>query len=69
MVLTGDTAPEVLHEIQGSVAMLLHKPITPERLRSLMHLALRQGIASRQQSSIYNRLNGISLASGELGKL
>jgi len=40
MVLTGDTAPEVLHEIQDSGAMLLHKPITPARLRSLMYLAL-----------------------------
>lgn len=40
MVLTGDTAPEVLHEIQDSGAMLMHKPITPSRLRSLMYLAL-----------------------------
>jgi len=40
MVLTGDTAAEVLHEIQASGAMLLHKPISPARLRSMMHLAL-----------------------------
>jgi two-component system, sensor histidine kinase len=40
MVLTGDTAPQVLHEIQASGAMLLHKPITPARLRSMMYLAL-----------------------------
>ncbi len=40
MVLTGDTAPEVLHAIRGCEAMLLHKPVTPARLRSLMHLAL-----------------------------
>jgi CheY-like chemotaxis protein/anti-sigma regulatory factor (Ser/Thr protein kinase) len=40
MVLTGDTAPEVLNEIRRCDAMLLHKPITPARLRSLMHLAL-----------------------------
>lgn len=43
MVLTGDTAPEVLHEIKGSDAMLLHKPVAPARLRSLMHLALHKG--------------------------
>ena len=41
MVLTGDTAPDVLHEIQKSGALLLHKPISAARLRSLMHLALR----------------------------
>ncbi len=40
MVLTGETAPEVLHEIRGCEAMLLHKPATPARLRSLMHMAL-----------------------------
>ncbi|HEY5994303.1 MAG TPA: hybrid sensor histidine kinase/response regulator [Gallionellaceae bacterium] len=43
MVLTGDTAPEVLHEIRECDAMLLHKPVTPARLRSLMHLALHGG--------------------------
>ncbi len=40
MVLTGDTAPEVLHEIRDCDAVLLHKPITPARLRSLIDLAL-----------------------------
>ncbi len=40
MVLTGDTAPQVLQDIHAAGAMLLHKPITPARLRSLMHLAL-----------------------------
>ncbi len=40
MVLTGDTAPEALRDIHASGAMLLHKPITSARLRSLMHLAL-----------------------------
>jgi signal transduction histidine kinase/CheY-like chemotaxis protein len=43
MVLTGDTAPDVLHEIRSSEAMLLHKPVTPARLRSLMHMALHGG--------------------------
>lgn len=40
IVLTGDTAPEMLHEIYASGALLLHKPIAPARLRSFIHLAL-----------------------------
>lgn len=40
MVVTGDTAPETLQEIHASGAMLLHKPITSGRLRSLMHIAI-----------------------------
>jgi signal transduction histidine kinase/CheY-like chemotaxis protein len=40
LVLTGDTEPQTLLEIQGSGAQLLHKPITPARLRSVMHFAL-----------------------------
>jgi len=40
IVLTGDTAPEMLHEIRASGALLLHKPITPARLRSFMYRAL-----------------------------
>ena len=41
LVLTGDTAPEVLREIQLSDATLLHKPVRPPHLRSLMYLALQ----------------------------
>lgn len=40
MVLTGDTGAEALRDIHASGAMLLHKPISPARLRSMMHLAL-----------------------------
>lgn len=40
VILTGDTAPEMLHEISASGALLLHKPIAPARLRSFMHRAL-----------------------------
>lgn len=40
IVLTGDTAPEMLHEIYASGALLLHKPIAQARLRSFMRLAL-----------------------------
>lgn len=40
LVLTGDTAPEVLQDIQASGAILLNKPVAPARLRSQMHLAL-----------------------------
>lgn len=41
LVLTGDTAPQTLQKIQSSGAVLLHKPITPARLRSIMFFALR----------------------------
>ncbi len=40
VVLTGDTASETLHEIHDSGAILLHKPIAPIRLRSMMYFAL-----------------------------
>ncbi|KAF0206202.1 MAG: integral membrane sensor hybrid histidine [Gallionellaceae bacterium] len=40
LVLTGDTAAEVLQEIHASGAILLHKPIAPARLRTMMHFAL-----------------------------
>ncbi len=42
IVLTGDMAPEVLHEIQASGAILLNKPVSPARLRSLVYLALHR---------------------------
>lgn len=40
LVLTGDTAPETLQEIKTSGALLLHKPIAPARLRSILYFAL-----------------------------
>ena len=40
LVLTGDTAPETLQEIKASGALLLHKPISPARLRSILYFAL-----------------------------
>jgi signal transduction histidine kinase len=40
LVLTGDTATETLHEIHSCGAVLLHKPISPARLRSTMYFAL-----------------------------
>ncbi len=40
LVLTGDTASETLHAIRASGAILLHKPISPARLRSMMYFAL-----------------------------
>lgn len=43
LVVTGDTAPEVLQEIQNTGAMLLHKPVTPVRLRAMMHMAIYGG--------------------------
>jgi signal transduction histidine kinase/CheY-like chemotaxis protein len=41
LVLTGDTAPLTLKKIRDSGALLLHKPIAPARLRSMMYFALR----------------------------
>lgn len=40
LVLTGDTAPDALQDIHASGAILLHKPIAPTRLRSMMYFAL-----------------------------
>jgi signal transduction histidine kinase/CheY-like chemotaxis protein len=40
LVLTGDTAPEALQDIHASGAILLHKPIAPVRLRTMMYFAL-----------------------------
>lgn len=40
LVLTGDTASETLHAIHASGAVLLHKPIAPARLRSMMYFAM-----------------------------
>lgn len=40
LVLTGDTASETLYEIRDSGAILLHKPISPVRLRSMMYFTL-----------------------------
>ncbi|MBI4808379.1 MAG: hybrid sensor histidine kinase/response regulator [Nitrosomonadales bacterium] len=40
VVLTGDTAIETLNEIHASGAILLHKPIAPVRLRSMMYHAM-----------------------------
>jgi CheY-like chemotaxis protein len=42
LVLTGDTAPQTLREIQASGALLLHKPIAPARLRSILYFALHK---------------------------
>lgn len=40
MVVTGDTGPEVLQEVRACGALLLHKPASPARLRSMMYLAI-----------------------------
>jgi hypothetical protein len=40
VVLTGETAPQTLQEIQASGALLLNKPIAPARLRSMAYFAL-----------------------------
>lgn len=45
LVLTGDTAPHTLLEIKSSGALLLHKPIAPARLRSIMYFLLHKDSA------------------------
>ncbi|MEI7841627.1 MAG: hybrid sensor histidine kinase/response regulator [Gallionellaceae bacterium] len=40
LILTGDTAPEALRHINATGAMLLHKPIAPSRLRTMMYFSL-----------------------------
>ena len=40
LILTGDTAAEVLQDIHASKAILLHKPISPLRLRAMMYFSL-----------------------------
>lgn len=47
LVVTGDTGAEPLQAIQKSGASLLHKPIAPARLRSMMFLAM-QGTGKSQ---------------------
>jgi two-component system, sensor histidine kinase len=42
LVLTGDTATQTLLEIKESGAVLLHKPIAPARLRSIMYFLLHK---------------------------
>lgn len=37
LLITGDTAPERLKEARGSGYYLLHKPISPARLRAVLH--------------------------------
>jgi len=33
IIITGDTAPDILEHIQGNGFMCLHKPIDPEQLQ------------------------------------
>jgi len=47
LIVTGDTGAETLQAIQQSGASLLHKPIAPTRLRSMMFLTM-QGASKSQ---------------------
>jgi signal transduction histidine kinase/CheY-like chemotaxis protein len=42
LVLTGDTAAQTLAEIKASGAVLMHKPIAPARLRSILHFLIHK---------------------------
>jgi len=48
VLVTGDVAPEVLQEAQAAGLPLLHKPLRPARLRTLLAAALRRRRASRR---------------------
>ena len=43
LIVTGDTAPDRLREAQESGFPLLHKPVTPARLRTVMHQLIQEG--------------------------
>ncbi|MFA7400198.1 MAG: response regulator, partial [Sideroxydans sp.] len=47
LIVTGDTGSEALQAIKQSGASLLHKPIAPTRLRSMMFLVM-QGAGKSQ---------------------
>ena len=51
LVLTGDTAPQTLQTIKASGALLLHKPIAPARLRSIMYFALHNENSNKTNAS------------------
>lgn len=46
MLITGDTAPDRLHEAQASGHLLLHKPVPNSRLRAAIGNLLRRNIVS-----------------------
>jgi len=45
-LITGDTAPERLHEAGASGLHLLHKPVTPMALRAMLNQLLKEGGAA-----------------------
>jgi len=49
LVVTGDTAPDRLREVQASGYPLLHKPVTAPRLRAAMQELLPRKGALRVQ--------------------
>jgi signal transduction histidine kinase/CheY-like chemotaxis protein len=46
VLVTGDTASEQLHEFEEAGYPVLHKPVKPEELQTLMHGLLQQGYAA-----------------------
>jgi CheY-like chemotaxis protein len=41
ILISGDTAPERLHDAKDKGYVLLHKPVDPMRLRTVMHQLFR----------------------------
>jgi signal transduction histidine kinase/ActR/RegA family two-component response regulator len=52
VVLTGDTAAATLHEINASGAMLLHKPVAPDRLLATMYFSVEGAIKKSGANTI-----------------
>ncbi|WP_455204406.1 ATP-binding response regulator [Kaarinaea lacus] len=51
IIITGDTSPEILREIHKSERFLLHKPVTPEKLKSFIQEAI---VTNKQHYAILN---------------
>jgi signal transduction histidine kinase/CheY-like chemotaxis protein len=51
IVITGDSSPEILREIHRSGRYLLHKPVTPEKLRCFIKEVLAD---KRSEQAVYN---------------
>ena len=50
MLISGDTAAELLHEARANGYYLLHKPIQPAKLRSLLNHLLASAARARRDN-------------------
>jgi two-component system, sensor histidine kinase len=52
IVATGDISPDVLRETQAAGHPVLHKPLRPARLRSLLGASLRRRLEAAQAAAV-----------------